>query len=164
MPIICQGPVSLALSTAAQAQYVLLSFPFVSPRYLTVVLQHTSTPNLLLYFLHCLDASIGFDILQANAAHYAAATMRCAARIAIGASILLFIPLWLLKNHLEDIWTQYDVPAYVFSAYKSSSLAGEGYATPHHKRPSANNSSDKVIVMAKLELEDTDWVAEELPE
>lgn len=89
--------------------------------------------------------------------------MRCAVRIAIGASILLIIPLWLLKNHLEDLWNQYDVPAYVVSAYKTSSLAGGYHALPHRTRPLADNTNDKVIVMARLEQEDTDWVKEELP-
>lgn len=90
--------------------------------------------------------------------------MRCAARLAICTCILLLVPLWLLKDHCEDLWYQYDVPAYVVNAYEASWVAGEGHVTPNGTKPSANNSSDKVIVMARLEREDTSWVAEELAE
>lgn len=90
--------------------------------------------------------------------------MRCAARLAICTSILLIVPLWLLKSHCEDLWHQYDVPAYALSAYEASWLASEGHVTPNGTKPSGSNSSDKVIVMARLEHEDTRWVAEELPE
>ena len=72
--------------------------------------------------------------------------------------------MWLLKSHCEDLWHQYDVPAYVVSAYEASWLAREGHVTPNGTQPSGSNSSDKVIVMARLEQEDTAWVAEELPE
>lgn len=90
--------------------------------------------------------------------------MRCPARIAIGIAVLLLVPLSLLVLHLEDLWNQYDVTAYVFTTYKTAWLGRAGSFT--HKRPQAsfNNSSDKVVVMAKLEAEDTDWVAEELSE
>lgn len=90
--------------------------------------------------------------------------MRCAARLAIGTSILLLVPLWLLKNHCEDLWHQYDVSAYVLGTYESSWLAGKGNVTTNSTMPAVNNSSDKVIVMARLEEEDTSWVVEELPE
>ncbi len=115
--------------------------------------------------LHCFDNLIGFGIGQAdNAANYAATTMRGVARLAICTSILLIVPLWLLKSHCEDLWHQYDVSAYVVSAYEASWLPGEGHVTPNGTKPSSKNSSDKVIVMARLEQEDTSWVAEMLPE
>lgn len=114
--------------------------------------------------MHCRHDSTGFVINQANAAIYTTITMSGAARLAICTSILLIMPLWYLKSHCEDLWHQYDVSAYVVSAYEASWIPGEGHVTLIGTKPSSRNSSDKVIVMARLEQEDTSWVAEMLPE
>lgn len=63
--------------------------------------------------------------------------------------------LLLVKLKLYDIWDQYNVPAYV------QSYVGPGENDfPLQDGPPI----DKVIVMAKVKMEDTTWVEENLPE
>lgn len=82
--------------------------------------------------------------------------MRWPSRFIFGASVILFIPLFLLVRKLHEVWDQYNVPAYIQSSLR------HGIA----EQPQAiiGEVGDKVIVMAKLEKEDTSWVAEYLPE
>lgn len=86
--------------------------------------------------------------------------MRWTIRFAIIASIVLIILLGLLKNHLEDLWEQYNVTAYVQSSFKNTFRHG----TLDYDIPIPDKVGDKVIVMAKMEKENTDWVAANLPE
>lgn len=86
--------------------------------------------------------------------------MRWTLRFALTASILLVLLLLLLKRHLEDLWDQYNVPAYLRSSLKSSFRHGSLEYPP----PIPGKTGDKIIVMAKLEKEDTDWVVKNLPE
>ncbi|PLN79810.1 hypothetical protein BDW42DRAFT_201563 [Aspergillus taichungensis] len=88
--------------------------------------------------------------------------MKCGSRFAICGVMLLLFPLYLLKVHLEDICNQYRAGAYLTEWYHSRypSDAPQGWKTPSPGEP----NNDKVIVMAKLEEEPTDWVQEELPD
>jgi hypothetical protein len=73
----------------------------------------------------------------------------------IGVSSLLLFSLYLLETHLQDLCNQYRAGAYAIAW-----LDRNATTTPI---PGINHG-DKVIVMAKLEEEPTDWVAQELPE
>ena len=88
--------------------------------------------------------------------------MRSASRYAIGASLVLLIPLLILIRELADRADQYKAPTYLQAIFLKT----------FHNDVSALDSpgpidvevGDKVIVMAKLEHEDTNWVADHLPE
>jgi len=82
--------------------------------------------------------------------------MKCPLRILLGASLILLIPLFFLSRHLLDLWDQYNGSAYMWA---SISHGTQGRSPPIPAIP-----GDKIIVMAKLEQENTDWVAEYLPE
>lgn len=88
------------------------------------------------------------------------AMMRWTVRFALTASIVSIILLLILKQHLEDLWDQYNVPAYLRSSFKNSFRHGE----LDHLAPIPGKMGDKIIVMARLEHENTDWVAKNLPE
>ena len=72
-------------------------------------------------------------------------------------TIFLLVVLILLGQHLDGLWDRYNVPAYlgIGTHYR-------GNAT--FRAPLSKGVGDKVIVMAKLTRENTDWVAENLPE
>jgi hypothetical protein len=74
----------------------------------------------------------------------------------LGASLILLIPLFFLSRHLLDLWDQYNCSAYVVAFISH----GNQVRTP----PIPAQPGDKIIIMAKLEQENTDWVAEYLPE
>ncbi|PWY72921.1 hypothetical protein BO70DRAFT_381708 [Aspergillus heteromorphus CBS 117.55] len=84
--------------------------------------------------------------------------MRWNARVALCASLSLLIPLYLLKVHLEDLCDQYHAGAYMIDWLD--------LGPPTRGRPHFHNvaQGDKVIVMAKLEEEHTEWVEQELPD
>ena len=85
--------------------------------------------------------------------------MRWTVRFAITASLILMVLLFILKEHLEDLWDQYNVPAYVRSSFKNTFRHGPlDYLTPVPSK-----MADQIIIMAKLEEENTDWVARNLP-
>lgn len=86
--------------------------------------------------------------------------MRWTVRFALTASIVSIILLLILKQHLEDLWDQYNVPAYLRSSFKNSFRHGE----LDHLAPVPGKMGDKIIIMARLERENTDWVAKNLPE
>ena len=80
--------------------------------------------------------------------------MRTSYRVLIMA--VLFVAFFiLLKMRLYDIWDQYNVQAYL-----SASLGFEVEA--HFVPPPLGRAGDKVVVMAKMEEENTDWVGENL--
>jgi hypothetical protein len=86
--------------------------------------------------------------------------MRWSLRFAVSASLLLIILLVLLKNHLEDIWDQYSVGTYIATSWKKTFQHGIVENIPAFRA----EPGDKVIIMAKLEKENTDWVFDGLPE
>ena len=87
--------------------------------------------------------------------------MRSASRYAIGASLILVIPLLVLVRELVDRADQYRVPAYLRATFKNFH---HGAPELELLEPVDNTVGDKVIVMARLEHEDTSWVADGLPE
>lgn len=82
--------------------------------------------------------------------------MRTSHRLLIVAFLVVAF-LVLVKVRLHAVWDQNNIPAYI-----SSSLGFE--APSHFEHPPLGLVGDKVIVMAKLESENTDWVAENLLE
>lgn len=87
--------------------------------------------------------------------------MRLALRFALSASILLILILLLVKIKLQDIWDQYGVSTYLTHTWKNTFQHGPVQNIPTFGGAEA---SDKVVIMAKTEKENTDWVAENLPE
>ena len=86
--------------------------------------------------------------------------MRLALRFALSASTILIILLLIVKIKLEDIWDQYSVSTYIAHSWKNTFEHGPVQNIPI----SGGEASDKVVIMAKTEKENTDWVAEYLPE
>lgn len=86
--------------------------------------------------------------------------MRLALRFALSASIFLIIVLLIVKLKLEDIWDQYGVSTYIAHSWKNTFRHGPVQNIPTF----GGEASDKVVIMAKTEKENTDWVAEHLPE
>ena len=62
-----------------------------------------------------------------------------------------------VKVRLYEIWDQYNVPAYVGNSLGFGN--GADYTVPI-----VGEVGDKVVVMAKMEKENTDWVGAHLPE
>lgn len=88
--------------------------------------------------------------------------MRSASRYAIGASLVLLIPLLILVRELADRADQYNVSAYLQATFfKTFHNSVSDLDAP---APLDVEVGDKVIVMAKLEQEDTNWVADHLSE
>lgn len=83
--------------------------------------------------------------------------MRGGLRLALCVTGVLLFSLYLLEAHLQDLCNQYRAGAYLIDWLDRNG--------PAH-RPAHGNITpgDKVIVMAKLEEEPTDWVEEQLPE
>lgn len=65
----------------------------------------------------------------------------------------------LLIAHFQDLGDQYGVVDYFTFA-----VSNVKSNRPHESKPIDQTTEDKVIVMAKMEQEDTSWVADELPE
>lgn len=86
--------------------------------------------------------------------------MRLALRFALSASVFLIILLLVVKIKLEDIWDQYGVSTYISHSWKNTFQHGPVQSIPTF----GGKASDKVVIMAKTEKENTDWVAEHLPE
>lgn len=86
--------------------------------------------------------------------------MRCPVRIAVTTAAILVLSFLILKSRLEDIWDQYNVPAYIHASLESSF----GHSTLEFHAPLFSDVGDKVIIMAKTEKENTEWVSEHLPE
>jgi len=84
------------------------------------------------------------------------AIMRLGYRLLIAATLIVAF-LIAVKVRLYEIWDQYDVPAYVAG---SLGVGDEAYEAV----PLVGEAGDKVIVMAKMEKEDTNWVGQHLPE
>jgi hypothetical protein len=83
-------------------------------------------------------------------------TFKFAVRLVL---FLLAIGAILLVAHLQDLGDQYGVVDYF--TFSVSNLRAD---RPSHSNTIGNIVGDKIIVMAKMETEDTSWVAEELPE
>ncbi|PGH18308.1 hypothetical protein AJ79_00647 [Helicocarpus griseus UAMH5409] len=90
--------------------------------------------------------------------------MKCSLRFAVSIVCLILVLFWFLKRHLEDIFDQYSGGSYFIDFFNlrfhPESLSFQQGTIP----PENVKVEDKVIVMAKLEEEDTSWVKEELPD
>jgi hypothetical protein len=85
--------------------------------------------------------------------------MKCGLRFALGSSVMLLLLLFLVEHQLRDIFEQYSAAAYLVDSLNPYRQAGI-----EHSGGFLGRLGDKVIVMAKLEEEHTNWVQEELPE
>ena len=84
--------------------------------------------------------------------------MRCGFRFILCAILLAFVTLYLLGRHLLDLGDQYRAGSFLMDWWHRNDLQ-------YSRIPSLQATlEDKVIVMAKLEEEHTEWVEEELPE
>ncbi|KAJ6107281.1 hypothetical protein N7523_008604 [Penicillium sp. IBT 18751x] len=83
--------------------------------------------------------------------------MRGGFRLALCVTGVLLFSLYLLEAHLQDLCNQYRAGAYLIDWLDRNGPA-------HHSTNGNTTQGDKVIVMAKLEEEPTDWVEEELPD
>ena len=81
--------------------------------------------------------------------------MRWPARSVLAASIILLLPLFLLVRKLNEIWDQYNVPAYIQASFD--------HGSQKQPPPISGQVGDKIVIMAKLENEDTSWVKEHSP-
>ncbi|CAF9936263.1 MAG: hypothetical protein ALECFALPRED_006749 [Alectoria fallacina] len=86
--------------------------------------------------------------------------MRLALRFALSASVFLIILLLIVKIKLEDIWDQYGVSTYIAHSWRNTFQHGPVQNIPTF----GGGASDKVVIMAKTEKENTDWVSEYLPD
>ncbi|KAF6225593.1 hypothetical protein HO133_009593 [Letharia lupina] len=86
--------------------------------------------------------------------------MRLALRFALSASVFLIILLLIVKIKLEDVWDQYGVSNYIAHSWKNTFQHGPVQNIPTFD----GEASHKVVIMAKMEKENTDWVAENLPD
>lgn len=88
--------------------------------------------------------------------------MRWAVRLLLCVSLLLLFPLYLLEAHLEDLYNQYRAGDYAAEWWNNKQ---QGYKGQNGlSSQTGQTAGDKVIVMAKMEGVETDWVKNELPE
>ncbi|KAL8987197.1 MAG: hypothetical protein Q9177_003572 [Variospora cf. flavescens] len=85
--------------------------------------------------------------------------MRWVLRFAIPASLLVIVLCTVLYVKFAEIWDQYDASAYAWASLKNT-LRGSKLDNPP---PIEGKIEDKVVIMAKVESADTQWVAEHLP-
>ena len=86
--------------------------------------------------------------------------MRLALRLVLLVTVFLLIVFLIVKIKLEEVWDQYSVSTYIAHSWENSFQHGAVQNIPAY----GGEASDKVVIMAKTEKEDTDWVAENLPE
>lgn len=86
--------------------------------------------------------------------------MRWIVRTALAVVVALaLLMLFVLDTIIKDSWHKYNVNDFVYS-----SVAEALHYNLDIYSPTEENSGDKIVIMAKLEAEDTEWVAEKLPE
>lgn len=86
--------------------------------------------------------------------------MRWTLRFAIPASVLLITLCTVLYIKFDQVWDQYNAPAYAWASLKNS-FRGSKLDSP---LAIVGKVEDKVVIMAKVESEDTQWVPDLLPE
>ncbi|KAL8912473.1 MAG: hypothetical protein Q9172_007498 [Xanthocarpia lactea] len=86
--------------------------------------------------------------------------MRWTLRFALPALLIVITLFVILYIKFAQIWDQYDAPAYAWVSLQNTFRGSKLYSPP----PVAGKVEDKVVVMAKVESEHTDWVAENLPD
>lgn len=86
--------------------------------------------------------------------------MRWIVRIAVAVAVALaLLMLFVFDTLVRDSWHKYNVNDFVYS-----SVAEALHYDLDTYNPMGENTGDKIVIMAKLEAEDTEWVAEKLPE
>ena len=86
--------------------------------------------------------------------------MRWEYRFALPAVLLVTGLFVLLYIKFSETWDQYNAPAYAWASLQNT-FRGSTLDNP----PAVEGKvEDKVVIMARVESEDTDWVAENLPE
>ena len=85
--------------------------------------------------------------------------MKVAVRILVLSLILLMTPMFLLIRHFLDLVDQYSA----FTYFQTSLIQFFFWSPPEPPHAIGVEADDKIIVMARTETEDTDWVARELP-
>lgn len=84
---------------------------------------------------------------------------RTSRAVFIAISAILMVPLVLLTRHLLDLGDQYSAFTYL-----RASLAGVVFHNPLQSPTNVGvEIEDKIVVIGKMESEDTDWVARENP-
>ncbi|KAJ5113851.1 hypothetical protein N7456_002385 [Penicillium angulare] len=86
--------------------------------------------------------------------------MKSGMRIILCVGCILFFALYLLEAHLQDLSNQYRAGAYLWD-WLDDRIPG---SSSEKQPPYIGEPGDKVVVMAKLEEENTNWVEEELPD
>lgn len=86
--------------------------------------------------------------------------MRWIVRTAVAVAVALaLVMLFFFDTLVRDSWHKYNVNDFVYSSVaKALHIELDTY------NPTGENTGDKIVIMAKLEAEDTEWVAEKLPE
>lgn len=89
--------------------------------------------------------------------------MRWTLRFALPALILVITLFAVLYIKYDQIWDQYNAPAYAWASLQNT-FRGSTLDNPPPVLEGEGKVEDKVVIMAKVESEDTDWVARNLPE
>ncbi|KLJ07437.1 hypothetical protein EMPG_17084 [Blastomyces silverae] len=90
--------------------------------------------------------------------------MKCSLRFAVGISCLILVALWFLVRHFADLLDQYSGGSYLTDSFYARFHSGSFDLRKDAAHAHDVEVGDKIIVMAKLEEEDTDWVRDELPD
>ncbi|KAI4179742.1 MAG: hypothetical protein LQ348_005334 [Seirophora lacunosa] len=86
--------------------------------------------------------------------------MRWVLRFAVPAALLVIVLCTILFVKFAEIWDQYNAPAYAWASLQNT-LHGSKLDNPP---PIKGKVEDKIVIMAKVESADTQWVAEHLPD
>ncbi|KAL8714952.1 MAG: hypothetical protein Q9225_006481, partial [Loekoesia sp. 1 TL-2023] len=85
--------------------------------------------------------------------------MRWTLRFALPALLVVITLCTILYIKFAQIWDQYNAPAYAWASLQNTFRGSKLDSTP----PIPGKVEDKVVIMAKVESEDTQWVADYLP-
>ncbi|TKA73540.1 hypothetical protein B0A49_07712 [Cryomyces minteri] len=135
--------------------------PYLAPLQINLQQHHKSKHG-------CFDADEASSFLsavstafEAEAEPSMAAKLNCRTRFVVVAALLLplFVGLFFLARHFQDLSNQYEAPAYVWDYVKDLS------SSRPDRQPllGVGKPEDRVIVLARLERENVDWVEELLP-
>ncbi|KAL8775837.1 MAG: hypothetical protein Q9194_003589 [Teloschistes cf. exilis] len=89
--------------------------------------------------------------------------MRWTLRFALPALVLVITLFAVLYIKYDQIWDQYNAPAYAWASLQNT-FRGSTLDNPPPILDGEGKVEDKVVIMAKVESEDTDWVARNLPD
>ncbi|KAI4234057.1 MAG: hypothetical protein LQ352_008200, partial [Teloschistes flavicans] len=87
--------------------------------------------------------------------------MRWTLRFALPALLLVPTLFTILYIKYDQIWDQYNAPAYAWASLQNT-FRGSTLENPPPILGGKGKVEDKVVIMAKVESENTDWVAQNL--